>query len=180
MCSFYHRPKQEPKVWTTLGWWGKGARSGEDLSFVASVRLRQEVSNKRWRSAMSPDFILADSPISLIIMNQWKENLLRWKPFIYAVQSLTLLSGEQGREPLQPPILYDFLAKNEFFSVKTLCLHTSYFSCLSFECLRRCRAGEYMLHHTEVVFKPTAIPYKYNSAWDSSSGDQRRWSRAHS
>lgn len=179
MCSFYHRPKQEPKLWTTPGWWRKGARSGEDLSFVAPIRLCQEVSNKRWRSTMSRYFILADWPFSLIIMNQWKENLWR-KPFIYAVQSLMLLSGEQPGEPLQSSVLHDFLTKNEFFCLKTLCLHTFYFFYLSFECLRRCRAGENILHHIWVVFKPATICHKYNSAWDSSSGDQHIWGRAHS
>lgn len=80
--------------------------------FCGSNQAPQEAANKRWRSTMSPCFILADSPISLIIMNQWKENLLKRKPFIYAAQTLMLVSREQLREPLQPPILYDLVRIN--------------------------------------------------------------------
>lgn len=109
---FLSQAKTRTKLRTTFGWWGKHARSGEDLSFVAPIRLPQEAANKRWRSTMSPCFILADSPISLIIMNQWKENLLKRKPFIYAAQTLMLVFREQLREPLQPPILYDLLRMN--------------------------------------------------------------------
>lgn len=167
---FLSQAKTRTKHRTTFGWCGKHARSGEDLSFVAPIRLPQEVANKRWRSTMSPCFILADSPISLIIMNQWKENLLKRKPFIYAAQTLMLVSREQLREPLQPPILYDWIL-NKFFCVKTLCLHMFYFFCLNFKCLRRCRVGENTLHHIWVAFKPATIPHKYNPAWDSSSGD---------
>lgn len=149
---------------------GKGTRSAEPLGFVASVGLCGEVSNKRWRSTMSPYFILADSPISLIIMNQGKGNLLRRKPLIYAVQSLMLLPGEV----LWSPILYNFPTKN--FSVWRHCVCTCFFL-LGFWCLRRCRAGENILHHFWVAFKLTTIPHKYSPAWDSSR-DQYRWSRA--
>lgn len=111
-------PKQEPSLWTAL----EAARPGEDLS-----QALPQVSHKRWRSTLSPCFTLPDSPIFLITMNQCKGNSLRRKPFICAIQLLMLLSGEQPREPPQPPALCDFPTKNELFCVQTLSVFISLF-----------------------------------------------------
>lgn len=63
------------------------------------------------------------------------------------------------------------------YSLCRHCLNSSHFFCLSFECLRRCRAGEKMLHHIWVAFNLATIPHRSSSASDSSGAEQ---GRAHS